>query len=82
LTVAELKDTGLEQCAVIDHAIKTMSEGGEVKVNIPPHQPGRRPAAQHSSCPGKLAAGLEAPQPRMMAAVLNHAAIASNRLSR
>lgn len=35
LTVAELKDTGLEESAVIDYAIKTMSEGGEVKVNIP-----------------------------------------------
>jgi hypothetical protein len=35
MTVAELKDTGLEESAVIDHAIKMMSEGGEVKVNIP-----------------------------------------------
>ena len=35
VTVAELKDTGLEESAVIDHAIKTMSEGGEVKVSIP-----------------------------------------------
>jgi len=35
VTVAEIADTGLEESAVIDHAIKTMSEGGEVKVNIP-----------------------------------------------
>jgi len=35
VTVAELADTGLEESAVIDHAIKTLSEGGEVKVNIP-----------------------------------------------
>jgi hypothetical protein len=35
VTVAELKDTGLDESAVIDHAIKTMSEDGEVKVNIP-----------------------------------------------
>jgi hypothetical protein len=35
MTVAELGDTGLEESDVIDHAIKTLSEGGEVKVNIP-----------------------------------------------
>jgi hypothetical protein len=35
VTIAELADTGLEESAVIDHAIKTLSEGGEVKVNIP-----------------------------------------------
>jgi hypothetical protein len=35
VTVAELTDTGLEEGAIIDHAVKTMSEGGEVKVNIP-----------------------------------------------
>jgi hypothetical protein len=35
VTVAELTDTGLAESAVIDHAIRTMSEGGEVKVNIP-----------------------------------------------
>jgi hypothetical protein len=34
VTVAELADPGLEETAVIDHAIKTLSEGGEVKVNI------------------------------------------------
>jgi hypothetical protein len=34
MTVAEIADTGLDESAVIDHAIKTMSEGGEVKVNI------------------------------------------------
>jgi hypothetical protein len=35
LTVAELADTGLEEKVVIDHAIKTLSEGAELKVNIP-----------------------------------------------
>src|SRR5262249_44233025 len=35
MTVAELADTGLEESAVIDYAIKMMSNGGEVKVNIP-----------------------------------------------
>jgi hypothetical protein len=34
VTVAELADTGLEESVVIDHAIKMMSESGEVKVNI------------------------------------------------
>jgi hypothetical protein len=37
ITVAELADAGLELTAVIDHAIKTLSEGGEVKVNLPHH---------------------------------------------
>jgi hypothetical protein len=35
VTVAELANTGLEESAVIDHAIKMLSEGGEVKINIP-----------------------------------------------
>ncbi len=35
VTVAELANTGLEESAVIDHAIKTLSGGGEVKINIP-----------------------------------------------
>ncbi len=35
MTVAELGDTGLEESVVIDHAIKALSEGGEVKVDIP-----------------------------------------------
>ena len=35
VTVAELANTGLDENAVIDHAIKALSEGGEVKVNIP-----------------------------------------------
>jgi hypothetical protein len=35
VTVAELKDTGLDEGAVIDHAIKTMSQDGEVRINIP-----------------------------------------------
>jgi len=34
VTVAELADPGLTETAVIDHAIKTLSEGGEVQVNI------------------------------------------------
>ena len=33
--VAELAGTGLAENAVIDHAIKTLSEGGEVKVDVP-----------------------------------------------
>jgi hypothetical protein len=35
VTVAELSNTGLEESAVLDHAIKMLSEGGEVKINIP-----------------------------------------------
>ena len=35
VTVADLAGTGLEESAVIDHAIKTLSAGGEMKVNIP-----------------------------------------------
>jgi hypothetical protein len=35
VTVAELANTNLEESAVIDHAIKSLSEGGEVKINIP-----------------------------------------------
>jgi hypothetical protein len=35
VTVAELANTNLEESVVIDHAIKTLSEGGEVKINIP-----------------------------------------------
>jgi len=35
VTVAELADTGLQESEVIDHAIKMMSQSGEVKVNIP-----------------------------------------------
>jgi len=35
VTVAELGNADLEEGAVIDHAIKTLSEGGEVKINIP-----------------------------------------------
>jgi hypothetical protein len=35
VTVAELADSGLEERAVIGHAIKMMSESGEVKINIP-----------------------------------------------
>jgi hypothetical protein len=35
MTVADMRDTGLEENAVIDHAVKTLSQGGEVKVDIP-----------------------------------------------
>jgi hypothetical protein len=35
ITVAELADAAPEETAVIDRAIKTLSAGGEVKVNIP-----------------------------------------------
>ena len=37
ITIAELADAGLEPTAVIDYAIKTLSERGEVKVNLPHH---------------------------------------------
>jgi hypothetical protein len=37
VTVAELADAGLEPAAVVDCAIKTLSKGGEVKVNLPHH---------------------------------------------
>jgi hypothetical protein len=37
VTVAELADAGLELTAVIDYAIKTLSKGGEVKINLPHH---------------------------------------------
>jgi len=35
MTVVDFANAGLEGSAVIDQAIKTLSEGGEVKVNIP-----------------------------------------------
>jgi len=35
VTVADLANTGLQETAVIDHAIKTLSQGAEVKVNFP-----------------------------------------------
>lgn len=35
VTVADLANTGLDEKAVIDHAIKTLSAGGEVKFDIP-----------------------------------------------
>lgn len=35
VTIAELANTGLEENAVIGHAIKTLSAGGEVKFDIP-----------------------------------------------
>jgi hypothetical protein len=35
VTVAELANTGLDESAVIDHATKMLSAGGEMKINIP-----------------------------------------------
>lgn len=35
MTVADLGNTGLDEKAVIDHAIKTLSQGATVKVNVP-----------------------------------------------
>ena len=35
MTVADLANTGLDEKAVIDHAIKRLSKGGTVRVNVP-----------------------------------------------
>jgi hypothetical protein len=35
VTIAEIRDTGLDEGTVIDYAIKMLSQGGEVKDNIP-----------------------------------------------
>jgi hypothetical protein len=35
MTVADLSDTGLAEQAVIDNAIKTLAQEGEIKLNIP-----------------------------------------------
>jgi hypothetical protein len=35
MTVADLTAAALEESAVIDHAIKTLSRGGEIKLDIP-----------------------------------------------
>jgi hypothetical protein len=35
MTVADLANTGLDEKAVIDHAVKTLSQGATVKVNVP-----------------------------------------------
>ena len=35
MTVADLANTGLDEKAVIDHAIKRLSQGGTVRVNVP-----------------------------------------------
>jgi hypothetical protein len=35
MTVADLANTGLDEKSVIDHAIKTLSEGAVVRVNVP-----------------------------------------------
>jgi hypothetical protein len=35
MTTADLSDGGLEESAVIDHAIAALSQGGEIKVDIP-----------------------------------------------
>lgn len=35
VTVAEIANTGLDESAIIDHAIRMLSAGSEVKVNVP-----------------------------------------------
>ena len=46
LTVAELEGTKLEESAVIDHAIRALSQAATVKLNIPArHLPGLRSSA-------------------------------------
>jgi len=35
VTIAEIANTGLAESAVIDHAVKMLSQGGEVKVDFP-----------------------------------------------
>ena len=35
MTIADLASTGLDEKAVIDHAIKRLSQGGTVRVNVP-----------------------------------------------
>ena len=35
MTVADLANTGLDEKAIIDHAIKTLSQGATVRVNVP-----------------------------------------------
>jgi hypothetical protein len=35
MTVVELSNSGLEEGAVIDHAVKVLSQGGEIKLDIP-----------------------------------------------
>jgi len=35
VTIADLANSGLDETAVIDHAIKTLSAGGDVTFNIP-----------------------------------------------
>jgi hypothetical protein len=35
MTVADLANIGLDEKAVIDHAIKTLSQGATVRVNVP-----------------------------------------------
>jgi len=35
MTIVDLSNAALEESAVIDHAIKTLSQGGEIKLDIP-----------------------------------------------
>jgi hypothetical protein len=35
MTIVDLSNAGLEESAVIDHAVKALSQGGEVKLDIP-----------------------------------------------
>ena len=35
MIIADMRDTGLEENAVVEHAVKTLSQTGDVKVDIP-----------------------------------------------
>jgi hypothetical protein len=35
MTIADMRETGLEENAVVDHAVKTLAQEGELKVDIP-----------------------------------------------
>jgi hypothetical protein len=35
MTVVDLSNAGLQETAVLDHAVKTLSQGGEIKLDIP-----------------------------------------------
>jgi hypothetical protein len=35
MTVVDLSNAGLQESAVLDHAVKTLSQGGEIKLDIP-----------------------------------------------
>ena len=46
MTVVDGRDAGLQEAPVIEQAIKRMTQGGELKINIP-HRMDLWPAAQH-----------------------------------